>query len=121
MLHYDPKLKNFAQSLRTNQTKSEQQLWSKLRGKQLHGVQFYRQKPLGHYIVDFYAPRAKLVIEVDGSQHQEADQQQHDAARDHFLRKSGLQVLRFDSRQVLTETDAVVQIIYETMRDALKG
>jgi len=121
MLHYEPKLKSFARSLRHNQTESEQRLWSRLRGKQLHGIQFYRQKPLGNYIVDFYAPKVKLVIEVDGSQHQDAHNEQRDIDRDNFLRENGLQVMRFDSRQVLTETEAVVQVIYERVGERLKG
>ena len=69
MLQYSENLKNPARDLRRNLTDSEQVLWHRLRGKQILGIQFYRQKPLGRYIVDFFAPRAKLIIEVDGSQH----------------------------------------------------
>ena len=65
MLKYNPKLKANARQLRQNLTDSELSLWRRLRGKQLAGVQFYRQKPIGRYIVDFYAPKAKLVIEID--------------------------------------------------------
>jgi len=50
-------------------TDNEQALWARLRGKQLKDIQFYRQRPIGHAIIDFYAPKAKLVVEVDGSQH----------------------------------------------------
>ena len=69
MLKYNPNLKHIARSLRTEMTASEQMLWSRLRKKQLQSTQFYRQKPIGTYIVDFYAPKAKLVVEVDGPQH----------------------------------------------------
>ena len=69
MLRYNPELKPLARSLRSAMTESESALWYRVRGKQISGVQFYRQKPIGNYIVDFYAPRVKLVIEVDGSQH----------------------------------------------------
>lgn len=62
-------------------TESERVLWSRLRGKQLSGIQFYRQKPLGNYIVDFYAPKAKLVVEVDGSQHIRAEHADKDVSR----------------------------------------
>ena len=72
MLHYKTHLKEIARSLRKNMTDSERVLWSRLRSKQILGLQFYRQKPIGGYIVDFYAPKAKLVIEIDGSQHMEA-------------------------------------------------
>lgn len=61
MLRYNAHLKDKARQLRKNLTDSELALWSRLRNKQLLGIQFYRQKPLGRYIVDFFAPRAHLV------------------------------------------------------------
>ncbi len=67
MLKYDTNLKQLARKLRTDMTDAERLLWSRLRGKQVLGVQFYRQKPIGPYIVDFHAPASRLVIEVDGS------------------------------------------------------
>lgn len=69
MLKYDEELKHPARKLRSGMTDAERLLWSRLRGKQILGVQFYRQKPLGRYIVDFHAPAVKHVVEVDGSQH----------------------------------------------------
>ena len=96
-------------------TDSERVLWNRLRGKQLFGVQFYRQKPIGKYIVDFVAPRTKLVVEVDGSQHMEAEQAEKDEHREAYLAAVGLKVLRFNSRDVIVETDAVVEVIYHTM------
>jgi very-short-patch-repair endonuclease len=71
MLRYNPRLKGRARSLRATLTDAEQRLWTRLRRKQIPGVQFYRQKPIGKYIVDFYAPAARLVVEIDGSQHLE--------------------------------------------------
>lgn len=68
-LRYAPELKENARAVRKNLTDSDKALWSPLRRKQLEGVQFYRQKPIGRYIVDFFAPIVDLVIEVDGSQH----------------------------------------------------
>ena len=68
MLRYNPKLAPIARRLRKNLTESEKPLWSRLRGKQLLDIQFNRQKPIGDYIVDFYAPKVKLIIEIDGSQ-----------------------------------------------------
>ncbi len=113
MLKYNPKLKSNAQKLRQNLTDSELALWRRLRGKQLAGVQFYRQKPIGDYIVDFYAPKAKLVIEIDGSQHLEAHYAEKDRERDEYLSRLGLSIIRVNSRQVLKETDAVVEFIYQ--------
>lgn len=118
---YAKGLKNSARCLRQNMTDSEQRLWSRLRGKQLLGVQFYRQKPLGPYIVDFYAPKVTLVVEVDGSQHLGIEHQQRDIVRDQFLAKQGLRVLRFDSRQMLIETDAVVETVFRAVAEGLKG
>ncbi len=117
MLKYNPKLKANSRQLRQNLTDSERVLWQRLRGKQLSGVQFYRQKPIAGYIVDFYAPKAKLVIEIDGSQHFEAGHAEKDRERDEFLSRLGLLVLRIDSRQVLKETDSVVQFIYQKLAE----
>lgn len=116
MLTYRPALKSNARKLRSDMTDAEQLLWEKLRRKQLHGVQFYRQKPIGPYIVDFYAPATALAVEIDGSQHLETDAVKRDATRDEYLTKQGLQVLRFDNLQVLKETDAVLNVIDATVR-----
>ena len=117
MLKYDPELKQNARNLRTKMTDSEQRLWSRLRRKQLSGVQFYRQKPIGGYIVDFYAPKAKLVVEVDGSQHLEATQMEKDGQRNVFLESQGLRVLRFGNHQVLQELDKVLQVILRAVAE----
>ena len=69
MLHYNKNLMKYARELRKNMTDAERLLWSKIRGKQLKGYQFYRQKILGNYIVDFHCPKANLIIELDGGQH----------------------------------------------------
>jgi very-short-patch-repair endonuclease len=84
------------------------------------GVQFYRQKPIGDYIVDFYAPAAGLVIEVDGSQHGQEENVERDRLRDDFLAGLGLKVLRFHSNEILRDTDAVVEAIYREMARQLQ-
>lgn len=111
MLPYAQRLKQNSRELRSHMTDAEQKLWYRLRRKQVNGWQFYRQKPLGSYIVDFYCPAARLVIELDGSQHLEPQHQASDQRRDVYLAGLGLRVLRFDNRQVLLETDAVVDAI----------
>jgi very-short-patch-repair endonuclease len=115
MQPYNKNLKKFARDLRSNQTDAEQKLWARLRRKQLHGVQFYRQKPIAGYIADFYCAAANLVIELDGSQHYEQEHKQQDVERDKVMAALGLLVLRFDNRQVLLETDAVVAVIVEVL------
>lgn len=119
MLKYNKNLKYKARNLRSNMTESEQLLWSKIRRKQILGVQFNRQKPVGNYIVDFYAASAKLVIEVDGSQHMDAEKMMSDKKRTEFLESQSLQVLRFDNRQVLAEIDSVLDVIYQIVKGAL--
>ncbi len=114
---YRKTLKEPARLLRINMTDAEQVLWHRIRRKQIQGVQFYRQKPLLTFIVDFYCPAAKLVIELDGSQHFEAEHQAKDQDRDAALAGLGLRVLRFDNRQVLLETDAVLAVIDEVVRE----
>jgi very-short-patch-repair endonuclease len=111
MLPYNRQLKQNSRALRSGMTDAEQKLWYRLRRKQINGWQFYRQKPIGEYIVDFYCPAARLVVELDGSQHFEPLHQAADRQRDAFLENLGLRVLRFDNRQVLLEIDAVVETI----------
>jgi very-short-patch-repair endonuclease len=120
MQPYNTNLTRFARTLRSNQTDAEQKLWSRLRRKQLLEVQFYRQKPIADFIVDFYCAAANLVIELDGSQHFEAEHKQNDAARDRVMQDLGLLVLRFDNRQVLLETDSVVAVIYQVLEQRIK-
>jgi len=119
MLNYKSALKEPSRNLRNNMTEAERVLWYRLRRKQLLGVQFYRQKPIGNYIVDFYAPAANLVIEVDGCQHLEPEHQVQDEIRVKFLAKRGLTVLRFDNRQVLCETGPVAEQILSWMLEKL--
>ena len=112
MLKYNLRLKRQAQALRNNMTGAEQKLWWHLRRKQIQGVQFYRQKCLGQYIVDFYASRVKLVIEIDGSQHFEQSHVVKDRIRDTFLATLGLTVLRFHNGQIFEEIDSVLEAIF---------
>ncbi len=113
MLPFNKKLKPFARELRKNMTEAEKLLWSKIRRKQLKGYQFYRQKNIGNYIVDFYCPAAKLVIELDGGQHYTPEGMQKDRERDDYLTNLGLTVLRFSDRDVFTNMTGVLQKIYE--------
>lgn len=93
-------------------TDAELHLWQRLRSKQLCGAQFYRQKPLLSFIVDFYCPKAKLVIELDGAQHFEPEHLIKDVERDAKLANIGIKVLRFYDRQALRECDAVLVVIH---------
>lgn len=92
-------------------TDAEQLLWSRLRRKQILGLQFYRQKPLLNYIVDFYCPAVNLVIECDSGQHYTEDGLEAHRNRELTLNELGLLTLRFSNHQILTEIDAVVKKI----------
>jgi very-short-patch-repair endonuclease len=116
---HDPKLKPIARELRKQMTDAEQALWRRVRRKQILGIQFYRQKPLLSFVVDFYCPVAKLVVELDGSQHHEPEHQARDRERDARLDALGLRVLRFDNRQVLCEMDAVLETICREVEQRL--
>ena len=121
MLRYNAHLKHNARQLRKNLTDSESALWSRLRNKQLLGIQFSRQKPIGEHIVDFLSPRAQLVVEVDGSQHLAGDHALQDRRRDGDLVSLGLKVLRFNSREVLGESEAVPEAISRTVAEQLNA
>ncbi len=119
MLEYNPELKVRARTLRRNLTDAEQHLWSRLRQKQILGIQFYRQRPIGNYIVDFYAPTTRLAIEVDGAHHFDTAQERYDGRRSEYLETLGLKVLRFDDRQVLLELDSVLEVIFRAVNESL--
>ena len=96
-------------------TDAEIFLWSKIRMKQLNNCQFYRQKIIGDYIVDFFCPKFKLVIEVDGGQHYSDDKLNADRGRDEVLKSMGMKVLRFTNPDVLKNIDGVVTRIVENI------
>ena len=102
-------LKNRARELRSNQTDVEAKLWRRLRDRQVFGVKFRRQHPIGSYIVDFCCPTLRLIVELDGGQH--AEQNAADQARTCFLESRGYRVLRFWNNQVMTQLDEVLEEI----------
>ena len=112
MKPYAKSMKPLSQKLRSDQTNAERILWNRINRDQLLGFRFNRQKPLLNYIVDFYCPKAKLIIELDGSQHYEADYQEKDALRDAELTSLGFTVMRFSNDEVYFEIEAVVEQIY---------
>ena len=111
MLYYNGNLIKFSQNLRCKPTDAEKKLWSKIRLRQLNGYQFYRQRIIGKYIVDFCSPALKLVIEVDGSQHYTSEGIAADKIRDSYLQDCGFKVLRYNDYEVLTNIEGVVENI----------
>ncbi len=98
-----------ARELRGQMTLAEKRLWQQLRAKQMGGLRFRRQEPLGNYIADFYCPTARLVIELDGDSH--AERGEADAVRDEVLSSEGYTVLRFNNTQIFNDLTSVLQTI----------
>ena len=93
-------------------TDAEKLLWSRLRAKQMNGRQFYRQKIIGDYIVDFYCPKANLIVELDGSQHYTDEGIKKDSMRDNYIKEQGYKVLRFSDREVFENIAGVIEKIH---------
>jgi very-short-patch-repair endonuclease len=108
-----PKTFRNAQELRHNTTPAEVKLWTYLRRHQIKDIRFRRQHAIGNYVVDFCAPRQKLVIELDGSHH--FDRVAYDEARSEFLRVKGYRVMRFFNNDVMNDIEGVVEIIMEAI------
>lgn len=103
----DMELVRRAKALRTRQTDAELRLWYHLRGRRFMNLKFRRQVPLGRYIVDFLCTEHRLIVEVDGGQHNEHPQR--DQQRDRWLAEQGYRVVRFWNHQVMQELDAVLE------------
>ena len=102
-----------ARELRRNLTDAEQRLWQKLKRRQIATVKFRRQQPIGPFIVDFVCFQRRLIIEVDGGQH--AAQADYDEERTRWLKVQGYRVLRFWNNEVLADTEAVAQAIFDAV------
>ncbi len=100
-----------AKKLRQNMTKEEIKLWNFLKNNQLLNLKFRRQVPIGNYIVDFLCHEKKLIIELDGGQHNEPENIEYDKQRTAFLEKMGYKVLRFWNNDVWSNFSAVTDKI----------
>lgn len=108
-----PTIFHRARESRREPTPAEIKLWAYLRAHRFTDVHFRRQHAIGPYITDFCAPRKKLVIELDGSQH--LDQEEYDAERTAFLESKGYRVLRFWNKDVLRDINGVIGVILEEL------
>ncbi len=114
----EQKMLRNSQKLRRNMTKEERHLWYDF--LKIYPVQFKRQYPIGCYIVDFYCFQAKLVVELDGSQHCEPEILAYDEKRTEFLKNQGLYVLRISNLDVMREFRAVCEAIDTAVRDRMR-
>jgi len=96
-------------NLRKNLTDAERLLWRHIRSRQIEGLKFRRQEPLGNYIVDFVCFEKSLILEIDGGQH--ADLRQRDNERDTWFESQGFKTLRFWNNEVLTNLEGVIEFI----------
>lgn len=108
-LPYNPRLKAIARMLRNNMTRSEILLWNQLKGKQVLGYDFHRQKPIDEFVVDFFSPRLRLAIEIDGLSHD--GKLEKDSKRQTEIEKFGIRFLRFTDEEVVHNLDGVVDAI----------
>ncbi len=108
---YNPKLKELARQLRNNSTKSEIRIWQKLKRNQMYRYDFHRQKPIDHYIVDFFCNKLQLVIECDGYSHEILVVWKKDVKKTKRLNELGVRVLRFSDYQIMNDMDNVLRAI----------
>jgi len=113
-LNNSVKLIPFRKKLRNKLTPQEVILWSRLKNSQL-GYKFRRQYSVGNYILDFYCPKARLGIEIDGSQHFETKAIEYDTIRSQSLSKAGIQILRFTNTEVNTSIEQVMNFVLEAL------
>jgi very-short-patch-repair endonuclease len=111
--HNAPSLKTRRQELRSTMTPAEIRLWQAIKHRQLNGLKFRRQHSIGPYIVDFYCPSAKLVIELDGAAHDSESAWRYDEQRTALINSLGLTVLRFENRAIMENLDGVLSVISE--------
>src|SRR6266540_2088044 len=110
-----PKIFGHAKQLHRNMSPAEAKLWKHLRAHRMGDVHFRNQHAIGNYIVDFCAPRRKLIIELDGSQHLE--QKEYDEERTKYLESRGYRVLRLWNNDVMNNIDNVLKVIWNVLNE----
>jgi len=103
-----------ARALRKKGTKAEKILWEELRNRKLNNLKFRRQHPLSNYLVDFCCPEIRLIIEIDGSIHDEEENKKHDSIRQVELETAGYTFLRFKNYEVINNRQNVINTIIKT-------
>lgn len=116
LIEYDKNLKSFSRVLRKEMTDAERLVWKRIRGKQLNGLQFYRQKPIGRYITDFCCPKAKLILEIDGGQHYEVKGEANDRMCSDYFESVGFKVLRSTNVDALKNIESVINKVLVEIR-----
>lgn len=118
ILNYNPALKEKARELRNNSTRTEILLWTFLKGRQLRGYDFHRQKPIDEYIVDFFCSELLLAIEIDGLSH--IGKELYDSKRQNRLEQLGVKFLRFKDEDVFYNCEYIVKEIEKWIDNNVK-
>ena len=108
-------LKERRRSLRNQATETEKLLWERIRKKQLHGVRFRRQVSIGSYVVDFYSPKIRLAIEIDGESHNRESAREYDSIREESITQLGIRFLRFKNNDILKDMENVLRKIDDAL------
>jgi very-short-patch-repair endonuclease len=111
IIPYNPKLTVLARKLRNESTETEIYLWLKLKGKQMYGYDFHRQKPIDNYILDFFCYDLLLGIEVDGYSHEILEVYNKDRIKEKRMNELGITILRFSDFEVLKDMENVIRAI----------
>ena len=111
IIPYNPKLTALARKLRNESTEKEIYLWLKLKGKQMYGYDFHRQKPIDNYILDFFCYDLLLGIEVDGYSHEILKVYNKDRIKEKRMNELGITILRFSDFEVLKDMENVIRAI----------
>ena len=111
IIPYNPKLTSLARKLRNESTETEIYLWLKLKGKQMYGYDFHRQKPIDNYILDFFCYDLLLGIEIDGYSHEILEVYNKDRVKEKRMNELGITILRFSDFEVLKDMENVIRAI----------
>ena len=115
---YRARRKAFRRSL----SKAEAVMWIYLSRRQMNGLKFRRQYGVDQYVIDFYCPKIKLAIEIDGDSHYYSAAQKYDTERQKYIESYGIHFLRFTNNEIYDNLDGVLQMIYEhTMKYKIKS
>ena len=115
--HNKKELKNLRRELRKNLTPAEARLWKFLQNSQLEGRKFRRQHSIGRYIIDFYCPKEKIAIELEGNVHFNPVNEQYDLLRTEFLNSYNIKVVKFENKEVFEKIEIVIEIIKSNFKN----
>lgn len=117
IIPYRKDLKKTASMLHKSMSYPEIRLWQELKGRKIEGFQFNRQRPIDHYIVDFYCKELRLAIEVDGDNHQLPRTREYDFNRQEALKLLGITVMRFHNNEIVYDIETVISKIRNWIKE----